>query len=84
MTHDEIFGRVVELLIPFIWGGSINPGITAQTHLQSDLSLDSLDLLEFCIDVEAEFAISIHDNTLPSLTTVEAVVSEVERQLQTK
>lgn len=48
--------------------------ITMDTDLIKDLKADSLDIVEFIMDVESEFGIEISDEELPVVNTVGQIV----------
>ena len=52
--------------------------ITADTTIQDDLGADSLDVVELMMALEENFGISIPDEELPNLHTVESVVKYIE------
>ena len=45
------------------------PAITGKTHLQNDLGMDSLDVLELIIDVEKLYGIQIPDDEVEKVKT---------------
>ena len=45
------------------------PAITGKTHLQNDLGMDSLDVVELIIGVEKIYNISIPDDKAEKVTT---------------
>lgn len=52
--------------------------ITLDTHLQEDLSADSLDAVELIMTIEEEFSIDIPDNEAQELKTVGNIVTYLE------
>ncbi len=51
--------------------------LTPQTSLQEDLGIDSLDAVELNMALEDEFSISITDEELAALKTIEDIVKIV-------
>ena len=45
------------------------PAITGKTHLQNDLGMDSLDVVELIIDVEKLYGIQIPDDEVEKVKT---------------
>ena len=56
--------------------------ITADSHLEGDLVLDSLDRLSVVEDVEDEFGVELPDDALEKLTTVRGLVEPLSSGLQ--
>ncbi|ENV4688583.1 TPA: phosphopantetheine-binding protein, partial [Streptococcus pyogenes] len=57
MTRQEIFERLINLIQK--QRSYLSVAITEQTHLKNDLAVDSIELVEFIINVEDEFHIAI-------------------------
>lgn len=49
--------------------------ITADSHLDGDLVLDSLDRLSVAMDVEDEFGVEVPDDALENVATVRELVA---------
>ena len=49
--------------------------ITADSRLEGDLNLDSLDRLSVAMDVEDEFGVDLPDEALESVATVRELVA---------
>lgn len=49
--------------------------ITADSHLEGDLDLDSLDRLSVVMDVEDEFGVDLPDDALENVATVRELVA---------
>lgn len=56
--------------------------ITADSRLEGDLNLDSLDRLSVAMDVEDEFGVELPDEALESVTTVRGLVELLSSGLQ--
>ncbi|MDO1449598.1 acyl carrier protein [Rhodocytophaga aerolata] len=55
--------------------------ITSQSHLIRELGLDSLDRVELIVDVETQFDITISDEELESLVTLQDLIVCIEEKL---
>jgi len=55
--------------------------ITLESNLVDELNADSLDIVELIMDLEQEFDISIPDEDLPKVATVQDIVSYIEGQI---
>jgi acyl carrier protein len=58
-------------------GGVEAASISAETHFVSDLHFDSLEMVEFTIDLEEEFELTVPDEEASKLLTVGAVADYV-------
>lgn len=56
--------------------------ITADTKLEGDHGLDSLDKVEIVMEVEDEFGLAILDDAVDKLTTVQQLVDHVRLGIQ--
>lgn len=52
--------------------------IKPESSLVDDLKADSLDVVEFIMDLEKEFDLEIPDEDLPKVATVQDVVAYIE------
>jgi acyl carrier protein len=75
MTRQEIERRIIEIAAE---RGGVKPQqITPATHFVNDLNYDSLELVEFTMELEDEFELSVPDDQADKLMTVGAVVDFV-------
>jgi acyl carrier protein len=80
MTRDEIISKVMELAAEH--GGVEARAVTLASHFVNDLHFDSLTAVEFTMDLEDVFEISISDEQAQSLQTVEQVVDHLVVQVK--
>lgn len=52
--------------------------INAETNMTTDLGADSLDLVEILMSLEDEFSISIPDEAIPGIKTVNDLVNFID------
>ena len=79
MTRQEIEQKVIALAAEH---GDVKPqDVTLASHFRNDLGFDSLTDVEFAMEVEDEFELSVPDQDLEKLTTVGAVVDYVAEHL---
>jgi acyl carrier protein len=75
LTKDEITKKLIEV-IGYQMG--IDPEeIKPESTLREDLAIDSLDMIELVMDIEAEFEITIDDKQAEELRTVGEAVELV-------
>jgi acyl carrier protein len=80
MTREEIQQKLMEMAaakagVPLL-------EITRATHFVNDLEFDSLDTMEYAMEIEDHFKLSVPDEDVDKLTTVGAVVDFVVEQLK--
>jgi len=74
--EDEILGEIVRLLEPF---RKTAAPISSATDISRDLNLDSLAVMDFIMDLEEKFDISIPLNLVPEIQTVGDLVVIIAR-----
>ena len=72
MTEQELLDKVRAIIVDHL---GVNPeSVQAHTHLINDLGMDSLDAVEFLMEIEDAFDLSIPDEAGEGITTVNDVV----------
>jgi acyl carrier protein len=75
-TYDETLAVTIELLKRHVDPAkSVEPG----NHIQNDLGLDSLGVMEFVADVEERYDVNIPNEELANLATVSDVAKALTR-----
>lgn len=80
MTRQEIFERLINLIQK--QRSYLSVAITEQTHLKNDLAVDSIELVEFIINVEDEFHIAIPDEDVEDMVFMGDVLDYLVQLLQ--
>lgn len=75
-TYEETLSITTDLLRRHV--GPSKP-IRPQDHIQNDLGLDSLAVMELVADAEERFSVSIPNEVLSDLATVDDVAKAVVR-----
>jgi acyl carrier protein len=75
-SHDESLKILCDLLRRHVDDGR---EIRPSDHIQNDLGLDSLGVMEFVSDVEASFGVSIPSEMFEKIATVDDVARAVGR-----
>ena len=75
-SGDDVFNEIVRLLEPF--RKTATP-ISSKTDISRDLNLDSLAVMDFIMDLEEKFDISIPLNPVPEIQTVGDLVTTIAR-----
>ena len=68
-TYDDTLKITTEILASHVDKKPINP----KDHIQNDLGLDSLGVMEVVADIEDRFGVTIPNEALGSMLTVEDV-----------
>lgn len=74
-TRAEIFSSLCKLLMPFNYSGI---ELTSETDISADLSIDSVTVMDFVMEVEDHFDIEIPLNVLSETRTMNDLVKVVE------
>ncbi len=74
--QSEVFDEIVRLLQPF---RKTDAPISGATDISRDLNLDSLAVMDFLMDLEEAFDISIPLNLVPEIQTVGDLVDTIVR-----
>jgi len=74
--QSEVFDEIVRLLQPF---RKTDAPISSTTDISRDLNLDSLAVMDFLMDLEEAFDISIPLNLVPEIQTVGDLVDTIVR-----
>ena len=76
-SYEETLKGTCELLRKHLEPSAPPRDIRPSDRIQEDLGLDSLSVMEFASDVEAQFAVSIPSEMYESLSTVDDVARAV-------
>ena len=75
-TYDETLSITTEILKKHV---DANRTIRPNDHIQNDLGLDSLGVMELVADVEDRFSVSIPNDVLGDIATVEDIVKALQK-----
>jgi acyl carrier protein len=79
MTRDELFEKVKEIIVDTL---SVDEDdVTVDASFTDDLDADSLELVDLTMAFESEFGITIEDEELEKIQTVEDVVDILANKL---
>lgn len=79
-TSEKVRAELMAVLRNHIQAGA---ELTEQSHLVADLGIDSLGVMELLADLEDKFTITIPDDALREVDTVEDVANAIEAKLKT-
>jgi acyl carrier protein len=75
MEHDEIFGKVKEVIVDQL--NADEDDVTLEASFIDDLGADSLDIVELVMALEESFGISIPDEEAENIKTVADAVDYI-------
>jgi acyl carrier protein len=76
--------KVLKIIENYFFCDSVSYEISVNTNLHKDLGIDSLELLELVILIEAAFEIDISDDELDNISTVADIVNLVNKNTTEK
>ena len=79
MSEKEIYAKIVEIIQEH---DSSKLHITPELSLKEELGVDSVDLMEFIINLEEAFDIEIPDEDMDNFTTISDVVAYIHEKLK--
>jgi len=79
MSQDDIFARVKKIVAEQL---EVDPSeVKPEANFANDLGADSLDTVELVMALEEEFDIEIPDEAAEGITTVQACVDYINKEL---
>ncbi|ABX31733.1 acyl carrier protein [Petrotoga mobilis SJ95] len=79
MTKDELFEKVKEIIVDTL---SVDEDeVTLDASFTDDLDADSLELVDLTMAFESEFGVTIEDEELEKIKTVENAVNLLSEKL---
>jgi len=81
---QDIYPKLKEIIQPYL-PEDVNPdAISPESHLVTDLNINSTHLVDIVLDVEDAFDITIEDDELGKMETVNASIALIEQKLATR
>ncbi|GAB6189451.1 acyl carrier protein [Marinitoga arctica] len=79
MTRDELFEKVKEIIVETL--NVDEEDVTLDASFTDDLDADSLELVDLTMAFESELGVTIEDEELENIKTVEDVVNSLAEKL---
>jgi len=79
MTDNEIFEQMKEIIVDKL-GVEVGK-ITLESKFMEDLGADSLGLVDVTMELEDKFDVTIPDEDLPKISTVQAAIDYVKEKI---
>ena len=78
-TSETVRHEIIQLLQDHIQGGT---EVSVTSHLVADLGIDSLGVMEVLAELEDEFRLTIPDDALREVDTIDDVSRAIEARLE--
>lgn len=75
--YEDALAAVTEIVSGYVDGARASGPVRPGDHVQHDLGLDSMSIMELVADVEARFEISIPKERYDSIATIEDIARAV-------
>ena len=79
MSEKEIFEKLKGLIVEQL--GAEEEKVTLEATFMDDLGADSLDIVEFIMNIEEEFGLEISDEDAEKIKTVQDVVKYIAKNI---
>ena len=79
MTREDILLALKEIITPYLSDKSLLEGVNENTHLITDLKINSAHLVDVVLDAETRFNIMIDDESMEKMLTVGECVNIIEK-----
>ncbi|MAZ28470.1 MAG: acyl carrier protein [Cytophagaceae bacterium] len=76
--NQEIYDQLEEIIKPYLPEDVDASAIKPSSHLVDDLNINSTHLVDIVLDVEDAFDITIEEDELPDMDTVEHSINLIE------
>lgn len=81
MNREEIFGKVKEILEPYVKNETALEAISDETSILEDLQVNSARLVDIILAFEDEFDIEVDDEAADQVGTIGDAVTLIQAQL---
>lgn len=82
MNRTELLEQLKELISPYISDKSLLGNVSEETHLITDLKINSAHFVDVVLDAEAKFNIMIEDELADKMFTVGDCINVIEGKLK--
>lgn len=79
MTRSEIFDKISQMIKEQMHHEDME--VTEETSLKDELGVDSIDLMEFVVNLEDEFSIEIPDDDIETIKQLGDMLDYLEGRL---
>ena len=75
-----VFDKLKEIIVEQL--GVDEDAVTPEANIQEDLGADSLDIVDLIQTIEDEYDLSIHDEAVEEIKTVNDIVNYIEKNTE--
>lgn len=79
MTRSDIFAKISQMIKEQMHQEAFE--VSEETNLKDELGVDSIDLMEFVVNLEDEFSLEIPDDDIETIEKLGDMVSYLEKRL---
>lgn len=81
MKKEEILNKIIEIYENII-GEEVDKSIfTLESNIKNDLGINSVGLLYLIVDIEKEFDVVLHNQSIEKFVTLNDVVTYIEQNI---
>lgn len=80
MTKEEIILRLKKIVAPYVQDSAAFKNFNEQTDFIKDLEINSANLVDIVLDVEDEFDITIDNDAMDAMLTVDETVAIIKEK----
>lgn len=84
MTKEDIIEKLKPIVKPFVKDEEAFNNINEKTHFITDLNINSANLVDIVLDVEAAFEIEIDNESMEKMLDLENTISIIQTKLKEK
>ena len=81
MTREEIFGKVIEIVKPYVKNQEALDAVDEDTNILQDLKVNSARLVDIILNFEDEFDIEVEDEDADAVNTVGDAVELIQQKI---
>lgn len=81
MENTEIIEKLKHIIKPYVNDQSAMKNLTESTDFIRDLKINSANLVDIVLDVEEVFSISIDNESMEKMLTVDATIAIIKNKL---
>ncbi|MEH6405914.1 MAG: acyl carrier protein [Leeuwenhoekiella sp.] len=82
--NEEIFGKLKTIIATYLPEDVSIKDVEMESHLTEDLNINSTHLVDIVLDIEDEFDITIADDELDKMQTVQKSLDLINEKIETR
>ena len=81
MDNQELIDKLKKIVKPYVKDLEAFENLTAETNFIADLKINSANLVDVILDVEDEFDITIEDDAMDKMLTVQSAMDIISSKI---